>query len=111
MRVVAVRIPCRCASTIPSFTSRVKPKSSALTMSLVAFTGESVPEPACTYNRYTRLQSRFCGHKRTRLKSRVPEMQPGCFVKSTLENRQLDAEKFLRVSVDVFEQPVQLARR
>src|SRR5579863_7585917 len=34
MSVVAVRMPLRCASTIPRFTSRVKPKSSALTTSL-----------------------------------------------------------------------------
>src|ERR1700685_4152227 len=33
MSVVAVRMPLRCASTIPRFTSRVKPKSSALTTS------------------------------------------------------------------------------
>src|SRR5579872_2000392 len=34
MSVVEVRMPSRCASTIPRFTSRVKPKSSALTTSL-----------------------------------------------------------------------------
>src|SRR5579883_216088 len=34
MIVAAVRMPLRCASTIPSFTSRVKPKSSAFTTSL-----------------------------------------------------------------------------
>src|ERR1700682_1418583 len=34
MSVVEVRIPLRCAWTIPRFTSRVKPKSSALTTSL-----------------------------------------------------------------------------
>src|SRR5579872_2722520 len=34
MSVVDVRMPFRCASTIPRFTSRVKPKSSALTTSL-----------------------------------------------------------------------------
>ena len=31
--VVAVSMPLRCASMIPEFTSRVKPKSSALTTS------------------------------------------------------------------------------
>src|SRR5579862_7208488 len=34
MSVVEVRMPLRCASTMPRFTSRVKPKSSALTTSL-----------------------------------------------------------------------------
>ena len=41
IRVVAVRMPRRCASTMPSFTSGVKPKSSALTMRCLLKTGSA----------------------------------------------------------------------
>jgi hypothetical protein len=40
-----------------------------------------VDSPPCGW--YTRLQSRFFGRKRTRLKSRIPEMQPGYLLDTT----------------------------